>query len=66
MTALKQTKRLLFLSTNMAAVISAVNQQFSNLGPVVVCENRRFFSLIADGGRFAIRNVCDSATKLPY
>ena len=29
-------------------------------------ENRGVFSLIATGGRFARRKVCDSATEIPY
>ena len=32
----------------------------------VACENKRFASSIAAGGRFARRNVYDSATEIPY
>ena len=39
---------------------------FSWLHVWIACENRRFSSLIAAGGRFARRNVCDSATEIPY
>ena len=30
------------------------------------CKNRPFSSLIAAGGRFMRRNVCHSATEIPY
>ena len=33
---------------------------------IVAYENRRFSSLIAASGRFARRNVYDSATEIPY
>ena len=34
-------------------------------GHSIACGNRRFSSLIAARGRFARRNVCDSATEIP-
>ena len=39
---------------------------FSWLHVRIACKMRRFSLLIAAGGRFARRNVCDSATEIPY
>ena len=49
--------------TEMLGIVVHENMK---LGDYIAFENRRFSSLIAAGGRFARRNVCDSATEIPY
>ena len=49
--------------TEMLGIVVHENMK---LGDNIACENRRFSSLIAAGGRFARRNVFDSATEIPY
>ena len=49
--------------TEMLAIAVHENKK---LGDNIACENRRLALLTTAGGRFARRNVCDSATEIPY